>query len=168
VEVTTALCSSLVSQLHLTDHSTQLLNNWCKVKVKVKVMLRPTVNRPVCLCVKHHLGLTTSFSLLSGTCGLVDVGRSLRRDSESAVYNCCWYSPAQSFLGWSPAGLVTIFYYLRFETPPTWRSRSPYFYPPKTGWPSYTPRHFVRFSSHSTTRRYSKLPPRGVSVNLVM
>jgi hypothetical protein len=25
------------------------------------------------------------------------------------------------------------------ETPPTWRSRFPYLYPPGTGWPSYTP-----------------------------
>jgi hypothetical protein len=24
---------------------------------------------------------------------------------------------------------------LRFETPPTWRARSPYLYPPGTGWP---------------------------------
>jgi hypothetical protein len=36
------------------------------------------------------------------------------------VYNCCWSSPAQSFLGPSPSGLMTIFYSLRFETPPTW------------------------------------------------
>jgi hypothetical protein len=42
---------------------------------------------------------------------------SLRRENGSAVYNCCWFSPAQSFLGPSPAGLVTIFYCLRFETP---------------------------------------------------
>jgi hypothetical protein len=61
-------------------------------------------------------------------------------------------SPAQSFLGPSPAGLVTISYCLRFETPPTWRARSPYLYPPGTGWPSYTPRHWVTFSSPSTTR----------------
>jgi hypothetical protein len=28
---------------------------------------------------------------------------------------------------------------LRFETPPTCRARSPYLYPPGTGWPSFTP-----------------------------
>jgi hypothetical protein len=49
----------------------------------------------------------------------------------------------------SPAGLMTIFYCLRFQTTPTWRARSPYLYPPGTGWPSYTPRHWVSFSSQS-------------------
>jgi hypothetical protein len=60
----------------------------------------------------------------------------------SAFYNGCWASPAQSFLGPSPARLLTIFYCLRFETPPTWRARSPYLYPPGRGWSSYTPRHY--------------------------
>jgi hypothetical protein len=41
----------------------------------------------------------------------------------------------------------------RFETPPTWRARSPYLHPPGTGWASYTPRHWVPFSSPPTTRR---------------
>jgi hypothetical protein len=48
---------------------------------------------------------------------------------------------------------MTIFYYLRFVTTPTWRARSPYLYPPGTGWPSCTPKHWVPFSSPSTTRR---------------
>jgi hypothetical protein len=52
-------------------------------------------------------------------------------------------SPAQSFSGPSPAGLMTTFYSLRFETPPTWRTRSLYFYPPGTGWPGYISRHWV-------------------------
>jgi hypothetical protein len=37
------------------------------------------------------------------------------------------------------------------ETPPSWRARSPYLYPPGTGWPSYTPRHWVPFMSSLTT-----------------
>jgi hypothetical protein len=37
--------------------------------------------------------------------------------------------------------------------PPNWRARSPYLYPRGTGWPSYTPRHWVPFSSPPTTRR---------------
>jgi hypothetical protein len=38
-------------------------------------MLRPTVNRPVCIGVKPHLGPKTRFLLLSDSCGFVDVGR---------------------------------------------------------------------------------------------
>jgi hypothetical protein len=41
------------------------------------------------------------------------------------------FSPAQSSQGPSPAGLMTIFYSLIFETPPTWRARSPYLHPQK-------------------------------------
>jgi hypothetical protein len=68
--------------------------------------------------------------------------------------NCCWSSPGQSFLGPSPAGVMT-FHCLRFKTPPTWRAKSPYLlvYAPETGWPSYTPRYWVPFSSPPTTRR---------------
>jgi hypothetical protein len=49
--------------------------------------------------------------------------------------------------------IMTIFYCLRFETPQTWRARSPYLYLPGTGWPSYTPRDWVPFSPPPTTRR---------------
>jgi hypothetical protein len=48
---------------------------------------------------------------------------------------------------------MTTFYCLRFKTPPTWRARSQYLYPPGTGCPSYTPRHWVPFSSPAKTRR---------------
>jgi hypothetical protein len=57
---------------------------------------------------------------------------------------------------WFLIVVLTIFFYckyvmncycLRFEVPPTWRVRSLYLYPPGTGWPSYTPRHWVSFSS---------------------
>jgi hypothetical protein len=42
---------------------------------------------------------------------------------------------------------------LSYEAPLTWRARSPYLYPPGTGWSSYTPRHWVPFLSPLTTRR---------------
>jgi hypothetical protein len=84
------------------------------------------------------------------------------------VYNCCWSSTAQSFSGLSPAGLMTTFYCIRFETPPTWRARSPYLFPSGRWWPSYTPRHWIPFSSPPTTLRatwrYSTPPPHGISV----
>jgi hypothetical protein len=56
-------------------------------------------------------------------------------------------------LGSESAGLMTIFYCPGLETPPTWRARSLYLYPPGTGWPSYNPRHWVPFSSPPTTCR---------------
>jgi hypothetical protein len=37
------------------------------------------------------------------------------------------------------------YFTVSYETPPTWRSRSLYLYPPGTGWPSYTPGHWVPF-----------------------
>jgi hypothetical protein len=70
----------------------------------------------------------------------------------SVVYNCCWSSAAQSFSCPSPVGLMTTFFCLRFETPPTWRARPLYLYPPGTGWPNYTLRHWVPFSSPTTRR----------------
>jgi hypothetical protein len=94
-------------------------------------------------------GPKTRCLLLSDSCGFVGVGR----EDGSIVYNCCWPSPPQSFSGPSPAGPMAIFYCLRFKIPPTWRTRSPYLYPPVTGWPGYTPRHSVPYSSPPTTRR---------------
>jgi hypothetical protein len=51
------------------------------------------------------------------------------------------------------AGLMIIFYSLRFDTPPTWSARSAHLYSPGTGWPSYNVRHWVPFSSPRMTRK---------------
>jgi hypothetical protein len=48
---------------------------------------------------------------------------------------------------------MAIFFCLKLETFSTWRARSPYLYPPGTGWPGYTARHWVPFSSPPTTRK---------------
>jgi hypothetical protein len=85
-------------------------------RVESSLMLRPTISWPVYLGIKHHLGITNRFLLLSDSCGFVDVERSLRREDGSVVYNCCWSMPAQSYSGPSPVGLATIFYCLRLET----------------------------------------------------
>jgi hypothetical protein len=53
----------------------------------------------------------------------VDVGRPLWREVGSVVFSFCWASPAQSFSGLSPTGLMSIFYCLNFETPPTGRNK---------------------------------------------
>jgi hypothetical protein len=85
--------------------------------VSDNVNLRPTVSRSVgqsVLVSSTQLGLMNRFLILSNSCGVVDVRRSLWRENGSAVYNCCWSSPAQSFFGPSTTGLVAIFYCLRY------------------------------------------------------
>jgi hypothetical protein len=61
----------------------------------------------------------------------------------SVIYNWVWPSPADTFCGLISAGFMTIFYFLRFETPPTLRDRSLHLYPSGTGWPNHTPGNFV-------------------------
>jgi hypothetical protein len=56
------------------------------------------------------------------------VRRPFWLDDRYVVYNSCWFSPAQSFSGPNPPGLMTIFCCLRFETLPTWR---PHIYIPQ-------------------------------------
>jgi hypothetical protein len=117
----------------------------------VTIMLGPTTNRPV-LLPGTRFGPKTRFSLLSHSCGFVDVRRPLWREDGSVVYNCWWASIAQSFSGNNPVGLLTIFYCLRFEAPPTWRARSPYLHPQEQGGPIISPWNgFVTTPSLPTT-----------------
>jgi hypothetical protein len=72
-------------------------------------------------------------------------------------------SPAHSFLGPSPARLMTTFYCLRFETPPTWRAtlfpqeQDGPVIPPGTGFPF---RRLLRLAGLRWS--YSTAPPHGI------
>jgi hypothetical protein len=73
------------------------------------------MSQSVSLGVEPHLDYCLTVTVL------FFVGRPLWREDGSVVYNYRWCSPAQSFWGLSPVGLATIFYCLRFESPPTTR-----------------------------------------------
>jgi hypothetical protein len=58
-----------------------------QVKVRIKVMLRPTVNQSVILGVKPQLGPKIIFLLLLESCGFVYVWHPLWREGWSLIYN---------------------------------------------------------------------------------
>jgi hypothetical protein len=89
-----------------------------------------------------HLWPTTRFLLLSDIFGLLVVGRPSRREDGSVIYS-------YNSLSLSSPSPEELWPYLTFssETPQTWRARSPYLYPPGTGWPSYTTGYWVGWFS---------------------
>jgi hypothetical protein len=140
---------------HFTSlHSTEVLTT-LNSGIRIRVTLRLAVyHQSVRLGDKPLETHDQIFLFSNWTLGVtVFMEHSLWREDGCVIYNCCWPSPTQSFPGPSPPWLMTTFYCLRFETPPTWRARSPYLYTPGTRWPGYTPRHWVPFSSPPTTRR---------------
>jgi hypothetical protein len=150
-------CSGICSELRIFivediyKLDMQTLTLWSTVRVRVRVTLRLAVYRQA-----HHFGVKLLethgqqyFVFNWNPAIIVLLQHSLWREDGSVVYNCCWSSLAQSFSGPSPSGFMIIFYSLRFETPPTWRERSQYLYPPGTGWSSYTPRHWVSLKHKS-------------------
>jgi hypothetical protein len=94
----------------------QLTHPATQVKVKVKVLLGPTVSRLVCLGVEPHLGPKTTYILFVDSYCLVLWGALSDERTGLSLFICCWPSLPQCFSGPSPLGLVTIFYCLRFET----------------------------------------------------
>jgi hypothetical protein len=105
----------------------------------------------MCLGVKHPSGSYDQIFITVRQLRVCKCG-TLWRANGSSVYNYCWSSTAQSFLGPSPAGLLTIFYCHRLDTPLAWRARFTYLYSPGTEWPGYNPRHWVPFYSPPTNR----------------
>jgi hypothetical protein len=107
----------LTSELNPESES-QLLYDW-----------RITANQFV--LATSHLRLKPSNFFQLNTCGYSPYATSSLTGGW-IYHNCFWASPAQSFSGPSPVELMTIFYCLRFKTPPTRRARSPYLYSPGT------------------------------------
>jgi hypothetical protein len=107
--------------------------------------------RSVCLGIEHACETCDQIllpfrMLLSEICGLISVGRPLWQEDESAV--------CSAIAQWSESHRTRNHTLLSSsETPPTWRARLPYLYPPGTGCPSYTPDHWVPFMPYLTTHR---------------
>jgi hypothetical protein len=53
---------------------------------------------------------------------LPDVEPPFQRKDGFAVYSCCWVAPEQSCSCSNTARLITIFYFLKFETSPIWKA----------------------------------------------
>jgi hypothetical protein len=70
-----------------------------------------------------YLKSNTRFLLLLESCGFGDVERPVWREDGCVVYNFSYATSVQSFSVPSSTGVMTIFYSLTFETPPTWTAR---------------------------------------------
>jgi hypothetical protein len=89
---------------------------------------------------------TFSFSLKPppDSCGPVTLQRPLWREDGSVIYCAIASGPCQSSNSWVKVPQNSRPYFaVSCETPPPCRARSPYVYPPGTGWPSYTPGHWA-------------------------
>jgi hypothetical protein len=95
-----------------------------------------------------HMWPKARFLLLSDICGLHVVGSPPWQKDESVIY-------LNNFLSLSGSAPKNSLPHLTVssETPPIWRARSPYLYPPGTGWSSYTPEHWVPFLTLLMTHR---------------
>jgi hypothetical protein len=70
-------------------------------------------------------------------------GSPLWRENGYVIYNPCWLSIAEWLLSPCPAIIMTIFYSIRIEIPPSWKARSAYLYASVVRRPSYDPRNWI-------------------------
>jgi hypothetical protein len=125
--------------------------------VIVKVILRPTVSRPVCPGVRRPSGTRDQFFFL-----LQIFFRQLRvcyfvapSLTRGRVCNLLLLlvSPVQSLSGLSPTRLKTIFYYPNFLDFPNLEGQVPVFISPRNRVAQLYPGHWVPFLSPLTARR---------------
>jgi hypothetical protein len=99
----------------------------------------------------HNFSFSLKFCL--DRCEFVILWRSLWREDRSIITVAAWPRQLSPSRVWVPRDSRPCFIVPIFEILLTSRARSQHLYPPGTGWPSYTPGHWVPFSSPLTTRR---------------
>jgi hypothetical protein len=110
--------------------------------IRVRVSLQLTVyHQSVRLDDKSLRLTTTNFIFQLNACGYCPYVKSSLTRGRVCSLQFLLVIASAVILRFDPAGLMTTFYCLRFETPLG------------TGWSGYTARHWVPFSSPSTTRR---------------
>jgi hypothetical protein len=114
----------------------------------LRLILRPTVRRPVRLGVGLTFGAHDEISMFLFLKNNF-VSSSLSAHSLTRGRVCSLHCNYQRFESRRNCNHFNV----SFGAPPTWRTRSSYLYSPGTGWPSYTPGHWVPFLSPLTTRR---------------
>jgi hypothetical protein len=140
-------------------------------EVEVEVNLRPTISRPVCLGVRRPSGTCDQFFFLLEisfrqlhACYFVAPALTRRRVCNLLVQLILVLARAVTLGSKSRRTHDHILLY-HLRLPHTWRARSPYLYPPGTGWPSNTPGHWgplCHLLGLAGLRwRYSNPPPHG-------
>jgi hypothetical protein len=98
---------------------------------------------------KENMKLRGSFrksalqiNMQGGSHTIFSTGPLVFSSSSSSYSSTVQYGPWPPLMGFRNNGLFTGLDCYSSAQPPTWRTRSPYLWPPETECPSYTPRHW--------------------------
>jgi hypothetical protein len=100
-----------------------------RAKVKIKLMLRPTVSRPFLSCCQAPSGAQEYIFTVVRHFWVYYCGSSSLTRGRVSRLQLILTSPAKLLLNSNPAGLMTIRYCLKMRDSPTGRARFPYLYP---------------------------------------
>jgi hypothetical protein len=167
IKTFTQECYSNQYSLYTNKNSMALVHKWTILTKRTKLVHKVSTN----FCeaeveVTLQLTVSQSVSMSWYRVPMWDLRPDIISCRNVAVWNfqsCIYWAPSLT-RGWvcnlqCNHSMVRVaqnpkpYFTVSSETPPAWRARFPYLYPKGTGWPSYTPGHWVPFTSSLTTRR---------------